>query len=306
MTVTRNNRELARLLRTGPFEEALDSAIAASGLSLGALCERLAADGVSVSRTALSYWRHGRSRPERSESLKAVARLEEILGLPSSALLTLLGARRPRGRWIGHPAGAVDRWKLWPSSEPLLAALHAPPDGQLAFLSVSDLLVVDEDSEVRRQRVRLVAEALTERVDRCMVYHEIVDDPLDRVPELVGVAFARRGRVRCDLATRQFVAEFLFERPLMAGERAVVEYELRLPLSEPMDNFYRRFTRPGALYTLQLRFVGRQPAWVRRYDRSGTDDLDRHVEDLWLSGSGTTSMVVPQVQAGTVGVRWVW
>lgn len=300
------NRELARLLRTGPFEAALDSAISASGLSLGQVCDRLAADGVSVSRTALSYWRRGRSRPERSESLKAVARIEEILGLPDSSLLTLLGARRPRGRWVGHPAGTVDRWKLWPSSEPLLAALNAPPDGQLAYLSVGDLLVIDEDSDVRRQRVRLVAEALAERVDRCMVYHEVVDDPKNLVPELVGVSFARRGRVRCDLASRQFVAEFLFDRPLLAGERAVVEYELRLPLSEPMDNFYRRFGRPGTLYTLQLRFLGRRPAWIRRYDRSGADGPERHVEDLWLGGSGTTSLVVPQVRSGTIGVRWVW
>lgn len=304
--MTRARQEVARLLRTGPFEAALDSAITASGLSLGELCDRLGAEGVSVSRTALSYWRRGRSRPERSESLKAVAQMEEILGLPESSLLTLLGARRPRGRWVGHPAGSLDRWKLWPSSEPLLAAMNAPPDGQLAFLSVGDLLVIDEVSEVRRQRVRLVVEALAERVDRCMVYHEIVDDPKNLVPELAGVAFARRGRVRSDLATRQFVAELLFDRPLRAGEHAAFEYELRLPVSEPMDNFYRRFTRPGALYTLQLRFVGRQPAWVRRYDRAGSDGPEKHVEDLWLGGSGTTSLVVPKVRAGTVGVRWVW
>ena len=147
MAVARNNRELARLLRTGPFDAALDAAIAASGLSLGALCERLTTDGVSVSRTALSYWRHGRSRPERSESLKAVAGLEEILGLPSSALLSLLGTRRPQAAGSGTPrvrstGGSCGR------RQPLLAAMHAPPDGQLAFLSVSDLLVVDEDSDV--------------------------------------------------------------------------------------------------------------------------------------------------------------
>jgi transcriptional regulator with XRE-family HTH domain len=301
----RANREVARLLRTGPFEAALDSAITAAGMSLEELRERLAAEGVSVSRTALSYWRRGRSRPERTESLHAVTRMEEILGLPASSLLTLLGARRPRGRWIGHPPGTLARWRLWPSSEPLLAALNAPPDGQLAFLSIGDLLVVDEDSDVRRQRVRLVTQAVADRVDRCMVYHEM-EDPKDLVPELAGVAFARRGRVRCDLASRQFVAEFLFDRPLAAGEHAVVEYELRLPLSEPMDHYYRRFTRPGGLYTLQLRFTGRQPARVRRYDRTGSDGPDRHVEDLWLSGSGTTSLVIPQVRPGTVGVRWVW
>ncbi|GAA1716195.1 hypothetical protein GCM10009745_75820 [Kribbella yunnanensis] len=292
------NRELTRLLRTGPFESALDSAIAAANMSLEDLRLRLDAKGVTVSRTTLSYWRRGRSRPERGESLEAVARIEEILDLPASSLRALLGARRPRGRWIDHPPGTLDRWKLWPSSEPLLKALNAPPDGQLAFLDTSDLLVVNEDAGIRRQRVRLVAEARAERVDRCMVYHEM-DDPQNLVPELAGVTFGRRGRVRCDLENRQFVAEFLFDRPLETGEHAIIEYELKLPVSQPMDNFYRHFTRPGGLYTLQLRFLGRQPAWVRRSDRS-------HTANLHLSEAGTTSFAVPEVRPGTVGVRWAW
>ncbi|MEV6287712.1 helix-turn-helix transcriptional regulator [Kribbella sp. NPDC051770] len=298
-------RELARLLRSGPFEAALDVAIAASGLSLRELSERLEVAGVSVSPTALSYWRRGRSRPERGASLVALGKLEEILGVPECGLVALLGGRRPRGRWLGHPPGTLDRWKLWPSTEALLTELDAPPDGRLAYLSTNDVLVVDEDKEIRRQRVRLVAEAAVEDVDRCVVYHEL-EDPEDLVPELVGVAFGRRGRVRCDLTTRQFVAEFLFDRPLRVGEHTVVDYELRLPVSQPLDHFYRHFTRPGGLYTLQLRFLGRQPAWIRRYERTGADGPDRLVGDLWLGGSGTTSLVVPQVRSGTVGVRWLW
>ncbi|GAB3923082.1 hypothetical protein GCM10029976_012790 [Kribbella albertanoniae] len=297
----RANQELTRLLRTGPFEAALDSAIDATGMSLEDLRRRLDARGVTVSRTALSYWRRGRSRPERGESLQAVARLEEILGLPASSLLTLLGARRPRGRWIDHQPGTLARWKLWPSSEPLLKALNAPPDGQLSFVSISDLLVVNEEAGIRRQRVRLVAEARAERVDRCLVYHEM-DDPQNLVPELIAVPFGRRGRVRCDLESRQFVAEFLFDQPLQRGEHAIVEYELKLPVSQPMDHFYRHFTRPAGLYTLQLRFAGRHPAWVRRFDRNTAE----RVQDLWLSEAGTTSLVVPEVRPGTVGARWVW
>ncbi|MFI5734088.1 helix-turn-helix domain-containing protein [Kribbella sp. NPDC051587] len=301
----RASQEVSRLLRTGPFEAALDSAITANGMSLEDLRLRLAAKGVTVSRTALSYWRRGRSRPERGESLEAVARIEEILELPPTSLLALLGARRPRGRWIDHPPGTLARWKLWPSSEPLLKALDAPPDGQLAFLHTSDLLVVNEGPGARRQRVRLVAEARAERVDRCLVYHEM-DDPQHLVPELTGVTFGRRGRVRCDLENRQFVAEFLFDRPLETGEHAVIEYELMLPVSQPMDNFYRHFTRPGGLYTLQLRFPGRRPAWVRRYDRATPSSPERHIHDLWLSEAGTTALAVPDVRPGTVGVRWVW
>jgi hypothetical protein len=303
--VARSRQELSRLLRSGPFEAALDAAISHSGLSLRELSERLEATGVSVSLTALSYWRRGRSRPERGTSLVALGKLEEILELPECSLVSLLGARRPRGRWIGQPPGAVERWKLWPSTEALLAAMDAPPDGRLAYLSTNDVLVIDEDRDIRRQRVRLVAEATMDDVDRCVVYHEI-EDPQDLVPELVGVAFGRRGRIRCDLTSRQFVAEFLFDRPLRRGEHAIVDYELRLPVSEPMDHFYRRFTRPGGLYTLQLRFVGRQPAWIRRYENGEPDGPDRCVGEVWMGGAGTASLVLPQVHAGTVGVRWLW
>ncbi|WP_214110523.1 hypothetical protein [Acrocarpospora catenulata] len=99
-------RELAVLLRTGPFERALRAAIAARGLSLERLHVRLAERGTHVSLASLSNWQRGRSRPERSSSLAAVGELEIILGLPTHSLVTLLGPRRPRGRWLGDDPSA--------------------------------------------------------------------------------------------------------------------------------------------------------------------------------------------------------
>ncbi len=100
-------RELAVLLRTGPFERALRAAIAARGLSLERLHARLAERGAHVSLASLSNWQRGRSRPERSRSLAAVRELESILGLPADSLVALLGPRRPRGRWLAHDPGAI-------------------------------------------------------------------------------------------------------------------------------------------------------------------------------------------------------
>ncbi|WP_372660845.1 transcriptional regulator [Amycolatopsis kentuckyensis] len=101
-------RELARALADGPFSRALSLAIDRSGLGLARLRDRLAGAGVPVSTTTLSYWRTGRTRPERPDSLRAVAVLEDVLGVPARALTELLA--RP-----GHP-GAPDpvRWeRLW-------------------------------------------------------------------------------------------------------------------------------------------------------------------------------------------------
>ncbi|MGI5242040.1 hypothetical protein [Dactylosporangium sp. CA-139066] len=58
--------ELARVLRDGPFATAFAVAVERSGLTLDRLRDRLAERGVAVSRTTLSYWRSGRSRPERA------------------------------------------------------------------------------------------------------------------------------------------------------------------------------------------------------------------------------------------------
>ena len=82
----------------GGFADLLNVAVEASGLTLYAIQRQLALSGVNVSVTTLSYWRRGRSRPERAASLRAVPLLEELLGLPDQALSGRLGSPRPRGR----------------------------------------------------------------------------------------------------------------------------------------------------------------------------------------------------------------
>lgn len=155
--------QVMRVLRDGPFELALATAIDQSGLTLDRLCERLAERGVVVSRATLSYWREGRSRPERARSLDAVSGLEAVLGLPPSSLLMLLGPRRPRGRWIAHPPGTLSRSVLWASAGPILAHLAAPPEGELVTHSVHDLLTLGPGQLARTLRVRLLVEATVDQ-----------------------------------------------------------------------------------------------------------------------------------------------
>lgn len=72
------------------FAAALRSAIEASGLSL----DRIQARRLSVSVTAPSYWQSGKRQPERTSEL-AVRVLEELLSIPSGALLGLLATTAP-------------------------------------------------------------------------------------------------------------------------------------------------------------------------------------------------------------------
>ena len=66
--------------------ERFREALRRSGLSLDRLVVRLAEHGHQVSRTTLSNWQRGRTRPVRSDSLAAIPDLEMLLGLAPGAL----------------------------------------------------------------------------------------------------------------------------------------------------------------------------------------------------------------------------
>src|SRR4051794_22448315 len=117
-TDARVRHELELALRNGPFPAALHLAIEASGLTLEEIRDWLGERGAHLSIATLSYWRRGRSRPERAASMLAVRLLEELLGLPPNALMSLLGPRRVRGRWIGHVPGSVPPQLLFADSRP--------------------------------------------------------------------------------------------------------------------------------------------------------------------------------------------
>ena len=105
--------ELEEALRLGPFHRALGMAITDSGLALSRLEYRLGRRGIRVGRSTLSYWQQGRRRPERADSLQAITALEEILEIPPDSLTSLLGPRKPRGRWIGHRVGGLSLTDMW-------------------------------------------------------------------------------------------------------------------------------------------------------------------------------------------------
>lgn len=295
--------QVMRVLRDGPFELALATAIDQSGLTLDRLCERLAERGVVVSRATLSYWRQGRSRPERARSLDAVSGLEAVLGLPPSSLLMLLGPRRPRGRWIGHPPGTLSRSVLWASAGPILAHLAAPPEGELVTHSVHDLLTLGPGQLARTLRVRLLVEATVDMAYRLPVFYQ--GGPSGRqAPRLRQVWYGRPGRVVVDHRHGLTVAEVLLDRPLPVGERAMVEYELELAGDEPLDCYHRRFNRPVVEFVAVVQFGSTLPARCHRYSQRSPDGPERAEGEVWIGGSGSAQLVAVDLPPGIVGLRW--
>lgn len=297
------DRELRRLLRTGTFAQVLDYALNVRGLSLERVQYHLAAQDVRVSRAALSYWRHGRSRPERAESLRAVRGLEAVLDLPAESLVSRLGPPRPRGRGRRAEPDAIDRRRLWPAHRPLLAAMGGPPDDRVRTLDVHEHVVVGDDRRLSSLRTRLVLEAVADRVDR----HTILlwaEDSAAVVPS--DPKCCRVGRVRADDAIGATVCELLLDQRLNAGERTVVDYTCHFPPGPELTFFHHRFTRPIRQYVLQTEFFGEVPVSCVPY-RQTELAAPRHLgAPLWIGASATAHLVVTDGNPGIVGMSWEW
>lgn len=295
------DRELRRLLRNGSFAQVLDHCLNIRGLSLKRLQQALAARDVHVSRAALSYWRTGRSRPERDESLRAVRALEDVFGLPESTLVSLLGPPRPRGH-AAEP-GSIVRRRMWPSHDPLVASLAAPADDQLRYLTVHEHVRVHADRRLVEVGTRMVVEAQRDNVDRCLIYQWVEESDL---PDLVAPRSCRLGRTRRDQEAGATVCELVFDQRLAAHERIVLDFTWKFPPGPELTHYHRRFTRPARELVLQVGFAGPAPAHCVPYQQRTPATTPRLGSPLWIGPSNTVYLVVEDVRPGIVGLSWEW
>jgi len=239
LTIYPPREELADLLVTGPFADALRVAIQMRGLSLERLQHRLRMRGAPISVTALSYWQSGRRRPERPESLMALAHLEDVLGLPETALSRLLGPPRPRGRSRRREVSARTPWN---GSGLVLTAQH-------------DRVDVASCGGVRGVRSRQVMQATSAGVDRWILCHETGSVQ----PALTAVRSCRVGRVARERTNGVLVAELLFDEPMSAGASIAIEYELIYPHPTVEHTHFRRFAGRVHDYVLEIKFPVESP-----------------------------------------------
>ncbi|MFD0529280.1 hypothetical protein ACFQ1I_24075 [Kitasatospora arboriphila] len=292
------------------FAEVLNAAIEASGLSLDRIRAALAHQGVRISVTTLSYWRRGRSQPERAASLRAVHLLEELLALRRGTLSSLLGPPRPRGRWIApttHDALRVEQ--VWPGEQEIAEVfeeLDAPPTGDLERLSIHDSYFVNANRRGHLLRMRQVVRATVGGVARCVVVHK-ADEGAPGCPEITSVRHARLGRVRRRPESGLLVAELLLDRPLALGDSTVFEYEVDIPDTGPTTDYGRFFAVPVREYVLQVHFdPAAVPAHCERFEREPCAEVDRKREQLWIGASASAHVLAPDQPPGQVGIRWQW
>jgi hypothetical protein len=307
-TDDRVRHELELALRNGPFPAALHLAIEVSGLTLEEIRDWLGERGAQLSIATLSYWRRGRSRPERAASLQAVRLLEGLLELPPNALMALLGPRRLRGRWIGHVPGSLSPDLLFadPRPEELLRTVGATRQNRLRRVSVHVTVEIDAERMVERILVRELVRAAADRVSRLAVLYFAEERP-DQPPELTGVANARIGQIETDRSVGLIAAELILDRVLDVGEPALVEYEWRFAPGTLMVNYEHRFVEPVREYVLQTRFApGVVPAHCHRYDRRTVAAPEGNHTELWIGAADSALLAETDVPSGIVGMRWSW
>ncbi|MCX2950487.1 hypothetical protein [Lentzea sp. NEAU-D7] len=290
------------------FAEALTSAVEASGLSLERIQHHLESRGVQVSQSTLSYWRRGRSRPERTESLAAVAALEEILQVSPGALTSRLGDRRPRGRWVERATALEGIWRdaaidLGREIARVDRLLPAPA----RYVSVRDRVIIGPDRREIEIRSSAVIEAFEDGVDRMLLAKTA--DETDLSPgDITAEKTCRVGRVRRDEERKLLVAEIILDRVLRAGETALVDLRLISDPGADSSSADRTFLRTLRNYVLEVEFHPEAvPVRCHSFSRSGPDEPDVETGELWIGTTAAAHLMVHEAQAGHVhGIKWEW
>src|SRR4029453_14221587 len=182
-----------------PFDVALRRAVAARGLTLDRLAERLAASGTPVSVSTLRNWQRGRAVPGDTPSRRGGRQLERVLGLTTGVLTGALDPYRAGDRRLPTRAGLSQ-----PAAMRLRAGFGLADPGRVTVRLDDDVLPEPGRMEVE---TRITVRAERSGVDRfvAMEHPDAGSEP--RIE--VGPS-CRLGAVRRDEAARLDAAGLLF------------------------------------------------------------------------------------------------
>jgi len=286
----------------GAFAQAFAQALERRAVSLVWLHHRLVERGHPVSPAALSYWRSGRSQPERGTSRDALVEIERLLRVEPGSLVDKLGpSRRPGPR----PAEKTLR-EMFAETPGMEDALHA-----LDFEGLYDELVetirhitVDIGADGRASRMHVRAAMHARRDDARRTPLVITMDDLGRRPRFAPVAGCSLGREVVDADSGVYAVELLLDRTMTKEETCL--YELTVELPEPIEDTWVDHYAARRLHQLLVwvRFdPSRLPAHVERYTQVGGGEQSEKL-DL---GSGTTAHALARgFGPGILGLRWGW
>jgi hypothetical protein len=284
------------------FSQALSWALERRGWSLAGLRDRLAARGTPVSVATLSYWRSGRSQPERATSLDALAEVEDLLALRHGELSDRLGpSRRVPPSRVAQFAGRVDVQSM---IEAALGEIGCSLPHPIAEESVQHLIELDAEGVPTTLSFRQVIRATSDHVTN-MPTMIVAQEPSGGDATFTVVAGGHIGREVHHTQDGIFVAEVVFDRALDRGETAVVEIRIGLPGDLSDDNFYEAYAvrRAGEVMVCVRFHPDKLPATVQRYQ---VVDSVTSAEDESPVRSTSHVYLAQDFGPGALGIRWRW
>ncbi|MEU6482951.1 hypothetical protein [Streptomyces sp. NPDC046887] len=279
-------------------------------LPLERVRDRLRAQGITVGLATLSYWRSGRSQPERPESLRAVDALEGLLDLPHGTLSSLLAPRRPRGRSARYDPEV--RRRVY-ADDPLLRKVlgderFAHFNEGLQSTVIHTTVTLNRHRAVCELATTHVVKARRSGVSQLSVVVAMDDLVLPEGDVAFEVRYGESARVTCLPELGCLTADILFGRSLVRNETAVVDYTVRMAgATTPSHDYERRVPATLRAFLLHVRFdPSALPAVCRPYYREHVGAPTRHGQRLVPDASHTVHLVPDRCLPGVHGVDWEW
>jgi len=304
-----NGEDLAEILRTGPFARAFRAAIAARGLGLERIQDRLHQHGIKLSIATLSYWQSGHRHPSRAESLRALKLIEGILELPAGSLSSLLRSStrrdiRPMSDGIPHP------WPERPEFAELLSDIPTTPDTALRRLHQRDRVTIGPDGLIRSTICSQVMRAERDGVDRSLFLFGCQGHAGDDLPLVTNLRNCELGHVSSNPGHGLIGGEFVFERPLRKGETIRIEYQVDNPpeaadAQHRTESFSRCFMQAVPVYLVELCFDERAlPRRCQQFKGRLSENSPRITRNLELGIANTVWSVGRNFGPGYFGIHW--
>jgi hypothetical protein len=304
-----DGEDLAEILRVGPFARAFRAAIAARGLGLERIQDRLHQHGIKLSIATLSYWQSGLRHPERAESLRALKLIEGILELPAGSLGSLLRSSTRRAS-RGMSGGVAEPWPERPEIAELLSDIPTAPDTSLRRLHQRDRVTIGPDGLIRSTICSQVMRAERDGVDRSLFLFGCQGHAGHDLPLVTNLRNCELGRVSSNPDHGLIGGEFVFERPLRKGETVRIEYQVHNPPESAdtrhrTESFSRCFLHTVPVYLVELCFDERAlPRRCQQFKGRLSDENPRITRNLELGIANTVWSVGRNFGPGYFGIHW--
>lgn len=286
----------------GDFAAAFRDATNQRGLSLERITYHLRRRGHDLSAATLSYWRTGRSVPQRSASIAALGALEEILGVERGSLAALVPPR-PARRQDDPPAPAAEQYvKGSRFISEMIAQLGLDWHNGFEFLSSHDYIRLRADGTLDNQLVTHVLRAARDGVDRLPVWYGHDDDR--SYPFISAETNCRIGRIREDTELPLVVAELIMPRPMQVDDVIRIQFTYgAVGQTVPMTDWHRAFISPSGESYMEVVFHP-QGLPVRAEEFLEQDSTERSTP-LTIT-SNALRRYKRNFGPGRWGLRWEW